>query len=473
MKYKMTSGFETHVELKTDSKIFCSCSASFGSEPNTHCCPVCMGLPGALPSLNKKVVEFAVKAGLALNCKINEISYFDRKNYSYPDLPKAYQITQFEVPICVDGFVELKSGKKIGITRIHIEEDAGKLIHNGDEVLADYNRAGVPLIEIVSEPHIESVDEAKEFVDTLRQVMRYLGVSDCKMQEGSMRCDVNVSVSATDELGVRTEIKNMNSVSNIAKAMEYETKRQIELLEKGKEIIRETLGFDEKTGATYKMRSKEDADDYRFFAEPDLPGIHISKDEIESIRETLPELPQAKLKRYAENLGINENDGLLLIKYPAVAEFFEKTADKVRKPQNAANFILGQIFASFSTEAQKEEMNLSITPDMLSELIGFVEDGKISANKAKSVLDEMLQKGKAVREILNAEDLKGLTDTELAELCCNAVEANPAAVSDIKNGKEKAVMALVGAVMRNSKGRADASKAKELLLNMAKEKDAP
>ncbi len=473
MKYKMTSGFETHVELKTDSKIFCGCSTAFGSKPNTHCCPVCMGLPGALPSLNKRAVEFAVKAGLALNCKINENSFFDRKNYSYPDLPKAYQITQFEVPICIDGFVELKSGKKIGITRIHIEEDAGKLIHNGDEVLADYNRAGVPLIEIVSEPHIESVDEAKEFVDTLRQIMRYLGVSDCKMQEGSMRCDVNVSVSATDELGVRTEIKNMNSISNIAKAMEYETKRQIELLEKGEEITQETLGFDEKTGTTYKMRSKEDADDYRFFAEPDLPGIHISEDEIESIEKALPELPNAKRTRYVNELGISENDAQLLTKYPAVAVFFEKTADKVKRPQNAANFILGQIFASLSTEAQKEEMNLSVTPEMLSELIGLIEDGKISANKAKSVLDEMLRKGKAVKEILSAEDLKGLTDAELEELCRKAVESNPVAAADIKNGKEKAVMALVGAVMRSSKGRADAEKAKELLLNMAKEKDAP
>ena len=469
----MTSGFETHVELKTDSKIFCSCSAAFGSEPNTHCCPVCMGFPGALPSLNKKVVEFAVRAGLALNCKINENSYFDRKNYSYPDLPKAYQITQFEVPVCVDGYVELKNGKKIGITRIHIEEDAGKLIHNGDEVLADYNRAGVPLIEIVSEPHIESVEEAKEFVDTLRQIMRYLGVSDCKMQEGSMRCDVNISVSATHKLGTRTEIKNMNSISNIVKAMEYETERQIELLEKGEEVTQETLGFDEKTGTTYKMRSKEDADDYRFFAEPDLPGIHINKNEIESIRNTLPELPKAKLKRYTEDLGVNENDAALLTKYPAVAKFFENTAKKIKKPQNAANFILGQIFASLATEAQKEEMNLKVTSEMLSELIVLAEEGKISVNKAKSVLAEMLENGKAVSEILSDEDLKGLTDAELEELCQKAVDSNSVAVSDIKNGKDKAVMALVGAVMRNSKGRADAQKAKEILLNMAKEKDAP
>lgn len=473
MNYKMTSGFETHVELKTDSKIFCSCSTAFGSEPNSNCCPVCMGLPGALPSLNKKVVEFAVKAGLALNCKVNENSYFDRKNYSYPDLPKAYQITQFDIPVCVDGYVELKNGRKIGITRIHIEEDAGKLIHSGDEVFADYNRAGVPLIEIVSEPHIESIDEAKEFVDALRQIMRYLGVSDCKMQEGSMRCDVNVSVSATDELGVRTEIKNMNSISNIAKAMEYETKRQIELLEKGEEVIQETLGFDEKNGTTYKMRSKEDADDYRFFAEPDLPGIHISKSKIESIRNTLPEMPMAKVSRYMSCFGLSENDAALLTKYPAVAEFFENTAKSVKKPQNAANFILGPIFASLDTESQKEEMKLKINPAMLSRLIDLVENGKISPNKAKSVVAEMLDSGKDVSEIISEEDLRGVTDEELMDLCRNVIESNPAIAGDIKSGKDKAVMALVGAVMRQSKGRADATKAKEILLKMAKEKDAP
>lgn len=473
MKYKMTSGFETHVELKTDSKIFCSCSTAFGSEPNTHCCPVCIGLPGALPSLNKRVVEFAVKAGLALNCSINEKSYFDRKNYSYPDLPKAYQITQFEVPLCYDGYVELKNGKKIGITRIHIEEDAGKLIHSGEEVLADYNRAGVPLIEIVSEPHIESVEEAKEYVERLRQIMRYIGVSDCKMQEGSMRCDVNVSVSATDKLGTRTEIKNMNSISNIAKAMEFETQRQIELLEKGEKITQETLGFDEKTGKTYKMRSKEDADDYRFFGEPDLLGIHISESEIIRIRKELPELPQHKIKRYIKDLGINESDANLLTKYPAVAEFFEVASKGVKKPQLAANFILGQIFASLPTESQKEEMSLRISPNMLSELIGLTESGKISVSKAKSVLSEMLEEGKAVSEIISEADLIGMADEELADLCHKAVGSNPSAVADIKSGKDKAVMVLVGAVMRQSRGRADALKAKEILLDMIKEKDAP
>ena len=282
--FKMTSGFETHVELKTNTKIFCSCSNEFGAEPNTRCCPVCIGLPGAMPRLNKKVVEFAVRAGLALNCKISNLSYMDRKNYSYPDLPKAYQISQFDAPLCYDGFVELDSGKKIGITRIHIEEDAGKLIHKDDEILIDYNRAGVPLIEIVSEPHIESVEEAKEFVEKLRLIMRYTEVSDCKMQEGSMRCDVNVSVSKNNDLGTRTEIKNMNSIANIAKAMEYEVKRQIEVLENGGKITQETLGFDEKTGTTYSMRTKEDADDYRFFREPDLLPLHISDEDIEKFR---------------------------------------------------------------------------------------------------------------------------------------------------------------------------------------------
>lgn len=464
--YKLTSGFETHVELKTDSKIFCSCKAHFGSEPNTHCCPVCTGMPGALPRLNKKVVEFAVKAGLALNCKINNLSYMDRKNYSYPDLPKAYQISQFDVPLCYDGFVELSSGKKIGITRIHIEEDAGKLVHKDGEIFIDYNRAGVPLIEIVSEPHIENVEEAKEFVEKLRLIMRYTGVSDCKMQEGSMRCDVNISVSTDEKLGTRTEIKNMNSIAFIAKAMEFEAKRQIEILENGGKVIQETLGYDEKSGSTYSMRTKEDADDYRFFREPDLLSVHISDEDIEAIRKTLPELPYNKTKRYTEDLGIDKKDAELLLKYPRVAEFFEEASKGVNSPKKAANFILGVIFAFLKSETAKEEFALKINPEALSELVSLTESGKLNMSKAKITLEQMLISGKRAEELLSAEDLKGFDDTELLTLCLKAVEANPVIVADYKGGKDKAIMALVGFVMRESKGRADAGKAKEKLIEI-------
>lgn len=464
--FKMTSGFETHVELKTNTKIFCSCSNEFGAEPNTRCCPVCIGLPGAMPRLNKKVVEFAVRAGLALNCKISNLSYMDRKNYSYPDLPKAYQISQFDVPLCYDGFVELDSGKKIGITRIHIEEDAGKLIHKDDEILIDYNRAGVPLIEIVSEPHIESVEEAKEFVEKLRLIMRYTEVSDCKMQEGSMRCDVNVSVSKNNDLGTRTEIKNMNSIANIAKAMEYEVKRQIEVLENGGKITQETLGFDEKTGTTYSMRTKEDADDYRFFREPDLLPLHISDEDIEKFRQTLPELPHKKLKRYVSDFGIDKKDAELLIKYPKVAKFFEEASKGVNSPQKVANFILGVIFAFLKSETLKEEFCLKISPENLREVVLLNESGKLNMSKAKLTLEQMLLSGKRAEQILNPEDLEDFDDNMLLSLCKKAVENNPKIVADYKGGKDKAIMALVGFVMRESKGRADAGKAKEKIIEI-------
>ncbi len=456
----MTAGFETHVELKTKSKIFCSCKTDFGGEPNTHCCPVCVGLPGALPSLNKAVVEYAVKAGLALNCKISNLSYMDRKNYSYPDLPKAYQISQFDVPLCYGGFVELNSGKKIGITRIHIEEDAGKLVHKDGEILIDYNRAGVPLIEIVSEPHIESVEEAKEYVEKLRLIMRYIGVSDCKMQEGSMRCDVNISVSDSDALGTRTEIKNMNSLSFIAKAMEYESKRQIEILINGGKIIQETLGFDEKSGKTYSMRTKEDADDYRFFREPDLLPLHICDEDIEKIKEEIPELPQSKIKRYISELSLEEKDAELIVKYPKVAEFFESTLECFYAPKRAANLILGTIFAFLKSETLKEQFEISVTAENFGELLKLMEEGKLSTSKGKLTLEQMLQSGKGVEELLSNDDLKAFDDSELEAFCKNVIEQNPKIVADYKGGKDKAIMALVGAVMRDTKGKAEADKVK-------------
>ena len=466
MSYRLTAGFETHVELKTKSKIFCSCKTDFGGELNTHCCPVCVGLPGALPSLNKAVVEFAVKAGLALNCSISNLSFMDRKNYSYPDLPKAYQISQFDVPLCYDGFVQLKSGKKIGITRIHIEEDAGKLVHKDGEVLIDYNRAGVPLIEIVSEPHIESAEEAKEYVEKLRLIMRYIGVSDCKMQEGSMRCDVNISVSDTEALGTRTEIKNMNSLNFIAKAMEFESKRQIEILRNGGKVVQETLGFDEKTGETYSMRTKEDADDYRFFREPDLLPLHISDEDVEIIRGSIPELPGVKIKRYTEELNLEEKDAELIVKYPKVAEFFEGTLQYCNTPKKAGNLILGTIFAFLKSETLKEQFEIKVTCEAFGELLKLMEEGKLNSGKAKLTLEQMLISGESVQELLSEDDLKAFDDSELEIFCKKAIEQNPKIVADYKGGKDKAIMALVGAVMRDTKGKAQADKVKEKLKNL-------
>lgn len=466
MKYHLTCGLETHVELSTNTKIFCGCSNKFGSEPNSNCCPVCVGLPGAMPNLNKRVVEYAVKAGLALNCKISNLSFMDRKNYSYPDLPKAYQISQFDVPLCYDGYIQLKNGRKIGITRIHIEEDAGKLIHKDGEILIDYNRAGVPLIEIVSEPHIKSTEEAKEYLEKLRLIMRYIGVSDCKMQEGSMRCDVNVSVSDSEVLGTRTEIKNMNSIAFIKEAMEFEKQRQIEILENGGEVVQQTLGFDEKKAQTYPMRTKEDADDYRFFREPDLLPLHISPEDIEKIRESLPELPDEKLQRYIACFKLEEKDAELLIKYPKVAEFFEKAVSGVEKPKTVANLILGVVFAYLKSETLKEEFELKINAENLTELVKLTESGKLNMSKAKLTLEQMLISGKEAKELLSEDDLKGLGEEDFIKLCEKAIEENPKIVADFRAGKDKAVMALVGFVMRESKGRADAGKAKEKLLEL-------
>lgn len=465
MKYRLVSGFETHVELSTNTKIFCSCSTAFGAEPNSQCCPVCTGQPGSLPVLNKAVVEYAVKAGLATNCKISSLSKMDRKNYSYPDLPKAYQISQYDMPLCTEGYVELESGKKIRIERIHIEEDAGKLIHREDGVLVDYNRAGVPLIEIVSYPDIESTQEAKEYVEKLRQIMRYIQVSDCKMQEGSMRCDVNISVCPVDstELGVRTEIKNMNSISNIAKAMEYEFKRQTELLERGERVTQETLRFDEASGKTFPMRSKEDAKDYRFFREPDLLSIAVPPEEVERIKKTLPALADKRKKQYVEELGISEKDALLLSKYRNVADFFEAVCREIKTPSLAANFILTQIFATFDTEGDKEEFKIKITPADFSEMLRLVEEGKLKNNLAKSALAKMLESGKGIKAFVSEEDMAGLDDNTLRSVCLKTVEENPKITADFKGGKDKALMALVGGVMRSTKGKADAEKCKEIL----------
>lgn len=468
MKYELVAGLETHVELSTNTKIFCGCTTEFGGDPNTHCCPICIGLPGTLPKLNKEVVRYAIRAGLATNCEISRISKMDRKNYCYPDLPKAYQISQYDMPLCKNGYIELSNGRKIRLNRIHIEEDAGKLIHQKGDTYVDYNRGGVPLIEIVTEPDFRSVDEAKEYVEKLQLIMRYIGVSDCKMQEGSMRCDVNISVrpQGTEEFGTRTEIKNMNSVTFMAKAMEYEFERQVDLIESGGEVVQETLRYDDVTNTTSSMRGKEDANDYRYFRDPDLVTINVTNSEVEELEKTIPELPDEKLERYVDELGIPEADALLLVKYRRVAEFFEKASDGTANPRTAANFIIGQIFRTIESESAKEEFDIKVSAENLNELIKLLDSKKIKMNLAKSTLDKMLETGKKVSELISENDMGGLDEEATKKLCAEAVEANPNAVADYKNGKEKAIKAIVGYVMKNSRGKADAMLAENIIKDL-------
>ena len=465
MRYELVAGLETHVELSTKTKIFCGCTTEFGGSPNTHCCPICIGLPGTLPKLNKQVVRYAIRAGLATNCEISRISKMDRKNYCYPDLSKAYQISQYDKPLCKNGYIELSSGRRIRLNRIHIEEDAGKLIHQKGDTYVDYNRGGVPLIEIVTEPDFRSVDEVREYVEKLQLIMRYIGVSDCKMQEGSMRCDVNISVrpEGQKEFGTRTEIKNMNSIAFMAKAIEYEQERQIDIIESGGSVQQETLRYDDATNTTSSMRGKEDANDYRYFRDPDLVTINVTDQEVEELEKTIPELPDEKLERYVEKLGIPESDAQLLVKYRRVAEYFERASEGTANPRTAANFIIGQIFRTIENESAKEEFNIPVSAESLRELIKLLDSKKIRMNLAKSTLDKMLETGKKASELISEKDMGGLDEEATKKLCQEAVDANPNAVADYKNGKEKAVKAIVGYVMKNSRGKADAMKAEEII----------
>ena len=469
-KYELIAGLETHVELATKTKIFCSCTTEFGGEPNTHCCPVCIGLPGSLPKLNEKVVEYAILAGLATHCEIAKVSKMDRKNYVYPDLPKAYQISQFDMPLCKNGYIALSNGRKIRITRIHIEEDAGKLVHSRGNTYVDYNRGGVPLIEIVSEPDIRSPEEAKEYVEKLQFLMRYIGVSDCKMEEGSMRCDVNVSVrpQGSEQLGTRAEIKNMNSISFITKAMAYEFDRQCDLLDCGEEVVQETRRYNEADDCTESMRGKEDAQDYRYFQEPDLPTIRVPRERVEELRAKLPEDPDTRTQRWIAEAGISEADARQLLRYRRVADYFDSTVQGLSNGKSAAACILGQIFRRMETEADKETFAVTVTPDNLNALLKLLDAGKIRMNLVKSTLEKMLDTGKPYNEFLSESDLAGIDDNQLEVLCKEVLEKNPKAVEDYRAGKEKAVKALVGAVMKATRGRADAQKAEELLIALMK-----
>ncbi len=473
--YEIVMGLETHVELKTNTKIYCNCTTEFGGDPNTHCCPVCIGLPGTLPVLNEKVVEYAIRAGLATDCKIQEFSKQDRKNYFYPDLPKAYQVSQFDLPLCYEGKVEIEVDgvkKDIGITRIHIEEDAGKLLHeNVPGSLVDYNRGGVPLIEIVSEPDLRSSDEVRVYLEKLKTILKYIGVSDCKMQEGSLRCDVNISVRKKGEtkFGTRTELKNMNSFTFIIKAIEYESKRQIDVIESGGTIVQETRRWEEGKGITESMRGKEEAHDYRYFPEPDLLPIVTPKEKIEEIRKTLPELPEVKKAKYTSELGLTEYDTNLIVGYKKVAEFFEEAIKGVKNPKSVANFVVGDIYSRLDTEEEKDEFNIPLKGKDLGELVKLVEAGIISNSIAKTVLEEMWTTGKTAKSIVEEKGLKQIdNDDELKSIIEKVLSENEKAVADYKSGNERAIKSIMGGIMKETKGKANPQKVNDMLLEMLK-----
>lgn len=460
MEYEIVIGLEIHVELSTKSKIFCGCTTEFGGEVNTHCCPVCTSMPGTLPVMNKKVVEYAAKAGLAMNCSIANFSKMDRKNYFYPDLPKAYQVSQFDLPICKGGKVQIESDgkiKTIGITRIHMEEDAGKLLHDqwDKSSLVDYNRCGVPLIEIVSEPDMRSPQEARDFAEKVRSILQYVNVSDCKMQEGSLRADVNLSVRpmGTDKLGTRTEMKNLNSFRSIFNAAEEETKRQIKLIESGEKVVQETRRWDDDEGKSYSMRSKEEAHDYRYFPEPDLVPIELSDEIIKSYRDSLPEMPWERFKRYTENLEIPEYDADIITTSVKTADFFDDAVNSGADPKQASNWIMGDLMRLMK-EIDTEEVPFK--GSKLAALIKMIEKGTINNNIGKTVFTEMFRTGKNPEEIVREKGLEAVSDEgALEEVVNKVIEANPKSVEDYISGKQKAIGFLMGQVMRETRGKAN------------------
>ncbi|MGI5918579.1 MAG: Asp-tRNA(Asn)/Glu-tRNA(Gln) amidotransferase subunit GatB [Christensenellales bacterium] len=461
MKYETVIGLEVHVELATATKIFCGCENKFGGEPNTHCCPVCTGMPGVLPVLNEKVVEYAVKAGLALNCKIANFSKMDRKGYYYPDLPKAYQISQFDLPICKDGYVDIEVGgqtRRIRITRIHMEEDAGKLLHDvGAGTAVDYNRSGVPLIEIVTEPDLRSAEEARVFLETLRSIMKYTGVSDCKMQEGSLRCDVNISVreAGSDKLGTRTEMKNLNSFSAVYRAIEAESARQIAELEDGNTILQETRRFDDVKGKSYPMRGKEEAHDYRYFPDPDLVPVTLTDERIEQIRAILPELPDAKKRRYVEELGLSEYDAGVLTAEKGIADFFEACLAEYNETKKVCNLITSDVLRLLN-ESGIEPDAIPAKPAHLVETLKLIDSGQINTTVGKAVFEESFRTGENPANIVKRKRFAQINDTdELRALLRSIIEANPGPLADYKGGKQKALTFFVGQVMKATKGQAN------------------
>jgi aspartyl-tRNA(Asn)/glutamyl-tRNA(Gln) amidotransferase subunit B len=455
-------GLEVHSELSTKSKIYCGCTTEFGGEVNTHCCPICTGMPGTLPVLNEKVVEFAIKAGLAMNCEITKYSKQDRKNYFYPDLPKAYQVSQFDLPLCKNGYVDIEvdgKTKRIGITRIHIEEDAGKLMHDQWETgsLVDFNRCGVPLIEIVSEPDMRSAEEAKALLEKIKAILEYLEVSDCKMQEGSLRCDVNLSIRpfGQEKFGTRTEMKNLNSFRAIGRAIEGEEKRQRELIEDGGSVVQETRRWDDIKGSSYSMRSKEEAHDYRYFPEPDLAPIVTTDETIKKIKSELPELPDERRKRYIVEYSLPEYDAWLLTSSKVLAHYFEEAAKASGSPKMVSNWMMGDMMRILK-ERNLEYENIPFKPADLAELISLIEKGTISGTIAKTVFEDMFETGKNPSSIVQEKGLTQMSDEgELIAIVKEVLAQNTQSVEDLKAGKDRAFGFLVGQAMKATKGKAN------------------
>lgn len=472
-EYEVIIGLEVHAELSTNTKMYCNCSTTFGADPNTHCCPICTGMPGVLPVLNERVVEYAVKAGLATNCEISRFSKQDRKNYFYPDLPKAFQTSQYDLPLCIGGHLDINVNgekKKIGITRIHIEEDAGKLIHDAytGDTLVDMNRCAVPLIEIVSEPDIRSADEAVAYMQTLKSILEYLNVCDCKMQEGSLRCDVNLSVRPVGqkEFGTRTETKNLNSFKAIHNSIEFEIQRQIEVLENGGKIYQETRRFDDVKGIGYAMRTKEDAQDYRYFPEPDLAPIVLSDEYINNIKDNLPEMPHIKKERYIKEFELPEYDAEILTSSRKTASFFEKTNSICINPKAVSNWIMGD-FARMLNEKEIEIDESKVTEENLAALISLIDKGTISSKIAKQVFEEMFETGKNAEDIVKEKGLVQMSDEgAIKEICQKVVDANPQSIVDYKAGKDRAIGFLVGQIMKETKGKANPQIVNKILLEI-------
>lgn len=472
MEYEAVIGLEVHVELKTASKAFCSCSTAFGAPPNTQVCPVCLGLPGVLPVINRQMVEFGLKTALALNCSIAPICKFDRKNYYYPDLPKNYQISQYDLPLARDGYLEIEVDgvkKRVGIIRVHMEEDAGKLIHGeepgADYSLVDYNRAGVPLLEIVSAPDLRSPDEARAYMEKLKAILEYLEVSDCKMQEGSLRCDANVSVrpKGSTVFGTKTEVKNMNSFRALHRALSYEIERQISLLERGERIIQETRAWDEQRQVTYSLRSKEEAHDYRYFPEPDLVPLAIEQEWIERVRSTLPELPDARRERLIKDYGLPEYDARVITGSKALADYFERAVSLFPDPKQVSNWLMGDFMRLLNAKGL-EPQEAPVPPEGLAELLKLQQEGTISIRIAKEVLEEMFATGRGAREIVEAKGLTQITDVDqLTAIVEKVLAAHPKVVEDYRKGKEKALGFLVGQVMKETRGKANPNLVNQLL----------
>lgn len=458
--YEMVIGLEVHCELKTRTKIFCSCPTDFGAQPNTQCCPVCMGMPGTLPVLNKQVVEYAVKAGIATNCSIARYSKQDRKNYFYPDLPKAYQISQYDLPLCEHGWLDIETdegSKRVGITRIHIEEDAGKLVHDPEHgTMIDCNRCGVPLIEIVSEPDIRSAQEAVAYVRKLRSVMLYAGVSNCRMQEGNLRCDVNLSVRkvGTEAFGTRTEMKNINSFNFIQKAIEYEYKRQVDAIESGEVIEQETRRFDAETGKTSSMRKKENANDYRYFPDPDLPPIRLTDEWIADVQKQIPLLPDERKKTYVEKYGLTAYDSELLTASRELADYFEACAALTDHPKLLANLLIGEIFRILPSELTAEDLHAD--PARFAAVAQMMGDGTINSGTAKKLAVEVWKNNVDPAVLVEEQGLMQINDPEqITAWVQEAIAERPALAADFRAGKSKAATALVGCVMAKSSGRAN------------------